>query len=71
MRDQDKTKDELIAGGNASASCFPESSVLQHKQTEALHQEYFHLLVENVQDYAIFLLDTNGRIISWNVGNVF
>jgi PAS domain S-box-containing protein len=28
----------------------------------------FRLLVEAVQDYAIFLLDTEGRIISWNLG---
>jgi PAS domain S-box-containing protein len=73
MRDQDKTKDELIAELVAMRQQVAslESSVLQHKQTEeALQesQEYFHLLVENVQDYAIFLLDTDGRIISWNVG---
>ncbi|HSS69162.1 MAG TPA: ATP-binding protein [Casimicrobiaceae bacterium] len=28
----------------------------------------FRLLVEAVKDYAIFLLDANGRIISWNAG---
>lgn len=31
-------------------------------------EERFRLLVENVQDYAIFLLDPDGRIASWNVG---
>ena len=30
--------------------------------------EQFRLLVESVQDYAIYLLDTNGVIRSWNVG---
>jgi PAS domain S-box-containing protein len=30
--------------------------------------EPFRLLVEAVKDYAIFLLDANGRIISWNAG---
>jgi len=30
--------------------------------------ERFKLLVESVQDYAIFLLDTRGRISSWNEG---
>ncbi len=30
--------------------------------------ERFRHLVENVQDYAIFLLDTRGRISSWNEG---
>ena len=28
----------------------------------------FRLLVESVADYAIFLLDTAGRVASWNPG---
>ena len=28
----------------------------------------FHLFVDNVQDYAIFMLDVEGRIITWNAG---
>ena len=28
----------------------------------------FRLLVESVQDYAIFMLDTSGRVQSWNRG---
>lgn len=37
---------------------------------EALRQseQRFRLLVEAVQDYAIFMLDTQGRIASWNLG---
>ena len=31
-------------------------------------EERFRLLVEGVQDYAIFLLDPEGRIASWNEG---
>lgn len=31
-------------------------------------EEPFRLLVEAVNDYAIFLLDTSGVIVSWNVG---
>jgi PAS domain S-box-containing protein len=31
-------------------------------------EERFRLLVESVQDYAIFMLDTDGRVTSWNVG---
>jgi PAS domain S-box-containing protein len=34
-----------------------------------LHSEQrFRLLVENVQDYAIFMLDSHGRVASWNTG---
>jgi PAS domain S-box-containing protein len=37
---------------------------------ESLRQseERFRLLVEGVQDYAIFMLDPEGRIMSWNPG---
>jgi len=30
--------------------------------------ELFQLLVDNVRDYAIFILDTAGRALSWNAG---
>jgi PAS domain S-box-containing protein len=37
---------------------------------EALRQseEQFRLLVHGVRDYAIFMLDPDGRIVSWNAG---
>jgi PAS domain S-box-containing protein len=31
-------------------------------------QEHFRLLVAGVEDYAIFLLDLDGHVLSWNVG---
>jgi PAS domain S-box-containing protein len=31
-------------------------------------EEQYRLLMENVKDYAIFLLDTEGRIITWSTG---
>src|SRR4051794_16004747 len=31
-------------------------------------EERFRLLVESVKDYAIFMLDPNGCVISWNAG---
>ncbi|MBD1804669.1 PAS domain S-box protein [Microcoleus sp. FACHB-SPT15] len=41
----------------------------QRKET-ALSQseERFRLLVEKVKDYAIFMLDPSGRVVSWNSG---
>jgi PAS domain S-box-containing protein len=30
--------------------------------------ELFHLILENVKDYAIFATDANGRVLSWNPG---
>ena len=32
------------------------------------HEERFRTLVESIKDYAIFMLDTNGRIATWNAG---
>lgn len=31
--------------------------------------EHFRMLVENMKDYAIIILDTNGRVASWNPGS--
>jgi PAS domain S-box-containing protein len=45
--------------------------ITEKKQSEiALRQneERFRLMVEGVRDYAIFMLDTTGHIISWNEG---
>ena len=42
----------------------------RQQATLALHtsEERFRLLVEGVQDYAIFLLDPEGRVATWNFG---
>jgi len=45
--------------------------VTQRKQIEeALRQseERFRLLIDGARDYAIFMLDTEGRIVTWNPG---
>lgn len=36
--------------------------------TSSVEPRMFQLLAERVQDYAIFLLDPGGRILSWNAG---
>jgi PAS domain S-box-containing protein len=35
-----------------------------------LHQtaEQFHILVDSVEEYAIYLLDPNGTVVTWNTG---
>ncbi len=45
--------------------------ITQRKRAEEVlreSKEHFRLLVEGVQDYAIFMLDPNGQVISWNPG---
>jgi PAS domain S-box-containing protein len=46
------------------------SSIPERSDGDALHEseERFRLLVSSVADYAIFLLDDDGRIASWNLG---
>ena len=39
-----------------------------HFEDEHYRRQICDLLVERVQDYAIFILDTDGRIRSWNEG---
>jgi PAS domain S-box-containing protein len=40
------------------------------RTTEALRQseERFQVLIESIQEYAIYILDPNGFVISWNTG---
>lgn len=39
---------------------------LQHRGLST--DEEFGILVDTVKDYAIFLLDTDGRVVTWNMG---
>jgi PAS domain S-box-containing protein len=39
-----------------------------HEEDLQRSEERFRLLVEGVSDYAIFMLDPNGRVATWNVG---
>ncbi len=42
---------------------------LQNKHSATIHElKRYKLLVDSVQDYAIFLLDTEGYILTWNKG---
>jgi PAS domain S-box-containing protein len=40
----------------------------RHEEDLRLSEERFRLMVDAVQDYAIFMLDPDGRVASWNVG---
>lgn len=40
----------------------------QLKEAPGQSDEQFRLLVENVRDYALFMLDPQGRVRSWNLG---
>jgi len=40
----------------------------RHDEALRISEERFRLLVESVQDYAIFMLDPDGIVASWNIG---
>ena len=40
----------------------------ENEERLRLSEERFRLLLEGIQDYAIFMLDPEGRITSWNTG---
>ncbi|MCX6215654.1 PAS domain-containing sensor histidine kinase [Spirosoma sp.] len=40
----------------------------QHQQQLRQQEERYRLMVEGVKDYAIFMLDTGGHILTWNEG---
>ena len=39
-----------------------------HEEAMRQSEERFRLLIEGVQDYAIYMLDTQGAVTSWNTG---
>jgi PAS domain S-box-containing protein len=46
-----------------------ETQARKHAETRLRQSdEIFRLLVESVKDYAIFLLDPNGVVATWNAG---
>ena len=40
----------------------------RHEETLRQSEERFRVLVEGLKDYAMFMLDPGGRVISWNAG---
>jgi PAS domain S-box-containing protein len=44
------------------------NEVLDVKENLSIKDSHYRLLIESVEDYAIFLLDTTGHVASWNKG---
>jgi PAS domain S-box-containing protein len=59
-----------ITGKNQLESIIQEDSqsVNGRLQVSDYNQRVFQLIVENVEDYAVFVVDLNGNVASWNPG---
>src|SRR5947209_9658729 len=51
-----------------SSSAEPASHSIAKTEDLRQSEERFRLLVESVRDYAIFMLDPQGHVLTWNAG---
>ena len=61
-------KNRPLSRGAATPFPARESEPVRTEQLLSESERRFRLLVEEVRDYAIFMLDTDGRVSSWNLG---
>ncbi len=56
---------ELIGFAKITRDCTEQQEQLRKQREQERH---FRLLVEGVTDYAIYMLDLDGRVVNWNAG---
>jgi PAS domain S-box-containing protein len=64
----DLAADVLARGAKGATPAARPASVRPAEASQTPTEERFRLLVDSVQDYAIFMLDAGGHVASWNVG---
>ncbi|PTX92714.1 PAS domain S-box protein [Opitutus sp. ER46] len=64
------TLTHIVTGEQRVFTSFIRDITERRRTEEALRksEERFRLLVEGVEDYAIYMLDTHGRVTTWNAG---
>ena len=68
MRSPEELEREITARNEAAMALERVNAELE-RQVEALKasEERFRLVVDGTKDYAIFMLDSTGRVASWNL----
>ena len=66
----DSELDAAVAEGAISpdSAAALRAFVARHRASPPADEEQFRLLVQGVTDYAIYMLDSNGNVSSWNAG---
>lgn len=70
LAEQEHAEAALLQSMSVRQPATPEQLLQENTMKESLHRSErdFQLLVRSVTDYAIFMLDPDGHIISWNSG---
>jgi len=58
----------LSARDSGPADQFPSSTSGGGRSSRGISDEQYRLIVQSIKDYAVFMLDPDGRILSWNEG---
>src|SRR5690349_13596025 len=51
-----------------SSDQYPSATSGGGRSSRGITDEQYRLIVQSIKDYAVFMLDPDGRILSWNEG---
>ena len=67
FRDRERTREQILRAAAAGASALVLTVDAQFRGRREAEERY-RLILQEIKDYAIFMLDPLGRVITWNAG---